>query len=45
LPFGFALDTPADDFFTGAAFFAFAFVAILVMFFSPSQWSGTLSVN
>jgi hypothetical protein len=45
LPFGLALVAPVVVFFVepGAAFFAVAFVAILVIVFSPSQWSGTLS--
>jgi hypothetical protein len=47
LPFGLALVAPAVDFFVaaGAAFLAVAFVAILVMCISPSQWSGTLSLK
>jgi hypothetical protein len=44
LPFGFALDALAAAFFAGTAFFADAFVAMLVAFFSSSHWSGTLSV-
>lgn len=47
LPLGLALLAPADDFLPafGAAFFALAFVAMTILFFSPSQWSGTLSVS
>jgi hypothetical protein len=46
LPFGLALVAPTVDFFAvGAAFLAVAFVAILVMFISPSQRSGTLSTK
>ncbi|HVN56990.1 MAG TPA: hypothetical protein VMT63_01720 [Bacteroidales bacterium] len=37
LPFGFALDALAAAFFAGAAFFAVAFVAMLVTFLVPAN--------
>jgi hypothetical protein len=45
LPFGFVFVAPDVVFFAvaGAAFFAVGFVAILVIVFNPSQWSGALS--
>jgi len=40
LPFGLALDALAAAFLAGATFFAVAFVAMLVTFFSPSHGVG-----
>jgi hypothetical protein len=37
LPFGFALDALAVDFFADAAFFAVAFFAMLVNFLAPAN--------